>query len=80
MQAQLSGRPGPTWTALSDDLGVSRSHLRSLFGEAEAAGYVRLGTRRPVEVLPSLWDAYDRFLANMQADQDAIAQTAFAQA
>lgn len=28
MQAHLSGRDGPTWTAMSDVLGVSRSHLR----------------------------------------------------
>lgn len=78
-QAQLSGTDGPSWTALSDTLGVARSHLRTLFGEAERAGYVELRprSRRLVEILPSLWEAYDRFLAGVQADQDAIAQSAW---
>ncbi len=81
MRAQLAGEGGPTWTAMADTLGVSRSHLRSLFAEAEAAGYARLlpDRGRPVEILPPLWDAYDRFLADMQAGQDAIAQAAFAE-
>ena len=80
-QAQLTGQSGPTWTEMSDDLGVSRSHLRTLFAAAEAAGYVRLlvGHRRPVEILPPLWQAYDLFLAGVEADQHAIAQVAFAQ-
>jgi AraC-like DNA-binding protein len=81
-QAQLSGQSGPTWTAMSDDLGVSRSHLRTLFTAAEAVGYVRFlaGRRRPVEILPPLWQAYDLFLAGVEADQHAIAQVAFATA
>jgi hypothetical protein len=32
----------------------------------------------PVEIMPSMWEAYDRFLADIEADQDAIAQTASA--
>jgi hypothetical protein len=28
--------------------------------------------------MPPLWEAYDRFVADVQADQDAIAQIAFA--
>jgi hypothetical protein len=46
---------------MSEDLGVSRTHVRDLFVAAEAAGYVHLGARcRPVEILPSLWEATDR--------------------
>jgi DNA-binding transcriptional MocR family regulator len=79
-QAELSKSDrGPSFTSMSDDLGVSRTHIRNLFVEAEAAGYVRLGARRrPVEILPPPWEAYDRFVADVQADQDAIAQIAFA--
>ena len=60
-------------------LSVARSHLRRLFAEAEAAGYVRLsdGRTRPVQILPALWNAFDEFLAGVQADQDAIAQAAW---
>jgi DNA-binding transcriptional MocR family regulator len=81
-QAELSDRDrGPSFTSMSADLGVSRTHIRNLFVEAEVAGYVRLAARRrrPVQILPPLWEAYDRFIADVQADQDAIAQVAFAQ-
>ena len=78
LQAQLSGEC-MSWTAMAGTLGVARSHLRRVFGEAEAAGYVRLpGVRgSAVEVLPELWRAYDQFLAGVEADQDAIAKVAF---
>ena len=48
--------------------------------EAEAAGYVRLGPKggRPLEIMPTLRDAYDHFLADVQAEQDEIARMAFA--
>ena len=78
LQAHLLERDGPTWTAMSEALGASRSHLRSLFAEAEAAGYVCLDGRRPVNISPLLWSAYDDFLSGVEADQDAIAQVAFA--
>jgi DNA-binding MarR family transcriptional regulator len=81
-QAALSdGRHRPSsFTAIAEPLGVSRTHVRNLFVEAEAAGYVRLGRGRggPVEIMPSMWEAYDQFLADVEADQDAIAQAAFA--
>ena len=78
LQAQLGGEP-LSWTAMAATLGASRSHLRRLFGAAEAAGYVRLpgGRGSAVEVEPELWRAYDGFLAGVEADQDAIAQAAF---
>jgi DNA-binding MarR family transcriptional regulator/DNA-binding transcriptional regulator YhcF (GntR family) len=80
-QATLSGgEHRPSFTAVAEPLGVSRTHVRNLFVEAEAAGYVRLGRGGGglVEIMPSMWEAYDRFLADVEADQDAIAQTAFA--
>lgn len=69
-----------SFTSIARRLGVSRTHLRNLFVEAEAAGYVRLHPqgRRAVEIMPPLWEAYDHFLADVQADQDVIAQIAFA--
>jgi len=79
MQAQLSDTIILTWKSLSDELGVSRSHLRTLFARAEAEGYVRIqaGDRRLILVLPPLWQAYDTFLAGVEADQDVISQEAF---
>jgi plasmid maintenance system antidote protein VapI len=79
-QAELAGREGLSFTAMARRLGVSRTHIRNLFAEAEAAGYVRLGAKRsrPVEIMPVLRDAYDLFVADVQADQDKIAQIAFA--
>ena len=69
-----------SFASIADRLGVSRTHIRNLFVEAEAAGYVRLdqGRGRLAEISPPLWLAYDHFLADMQSDQDAIAQVAFA--
>lgn len=68
-----------SFAAMAKLLGVSRTHIRNLFLEAQAAGYVRLDhSSRPVRILPPLWEAYDRFLADVQAAQDAIAQVAFA--
>jgi len=68
-----------SFTSIAGRLGVSRTHIRNLFVEAEAAGYVRLHAqgRRAVEIMPPLWEAYDHFLADVQADQDVIAQIAF---
>ena len=69
-----------SFASIGDRLNVSRTHIRNLFVEAEAVGFVRLGQKRggAVEILPPLWDAYDHFLADVQARQDAIAQVAFA--
>lgn len=80
-QAALEGADQDTsFVSMAQRLGVSRTHVRNLFVEAEAAGYVRLVEQRhhPVEILPPLWEAYDHFVADVQADQDAIAQAAFA--
>jgi DNA-binding GntR family transcriptional regulator len=65
---------------MADCLGVSRTHIRNLFVKAEAAGYVRLSGRdRPMEIQPPLSETYDRFVADVEVDQDAIAQIALAE-
>jgi len=68
-----------SFSYLAGRLGVSRSHVRNLFVEAERMGLVEIGgaRKRAVRILPTLWDAYDRFLADIHAAQDAIAQIAF---
>jgi hypothetical protein len=79
-QADFGGGDGLSFASIAQRLGVSRTHIRNLFVEAEAAGYVRLGPKHsgPVEIMPALRDAYDRFVADVEADQDQIAQIAFA--
>lgn len=79
-QAECAGSDALSFTSIARCLGVSRTHIRNLFVEAEGAGYVRLGPKgsRPIEIMPALRDAYDLFVADVQADQDKIAQIAFA--
>jgi hypothetical protein len=79
-QAELAGSDELSFTSMAQRLGVSRTHIRNLFVEAETAGYVRFGPKRsrPVEIMPVLRDAYDLFVADVQADQDKVAQIAFA--
>lgn len=79
-QSELSPDGPPlSYTSVAAQAGVSRTHIRNLFGEAEARSYVQLGDRRrPIRLLPALWEAYDRFLADMAADQDAAARWVFA--
>jgi hypothetical protein len=51
---------------IGDRFGISRTHVRKLMVDAEAAGLVRLHGRggRDVEVLPRLWASHDRGLAS----------------
>jgi DNA-binding MarR family transcriptional regulator len=78
-QAELStDRPARSYTSIAQRVGVSRTHISNLLAEAERHGYVRLGDRQqPTEITSVLWEAYDRFLADVHADQDAIARVAF---
>jgi DNA-binding FadR family transcriptional regulator len=50
---------------VGERFGVSRTHVRKIVEEAQAAGLVRLHGRggHRVEILPSLWTSYDRGLA-----------------
>ena len=66
-----------TLGAMSEALGVSRTQIRSLFAQARAEGYVRLPDGDgPVRIEPVLWEAHARFLADVMAAQDTIAQAA----
>jgi plasmid maintenance system antidote protein VapI len=79
-QAELAGSDGLSFTSMARLLGVSRTHIRNLFVEAEAAGYVRLAAKRNrrVQIMPALRNAYDLFVADVHAEQDKVAQIAFA--
>jgi hypothetical protein len=50
---------------VGDRSGISRTHVRRLLTDAEAAGLVKLHGRggRSVELLPPLWASYDRSVA-----------------
>jgi DNA-binding MarR family transcriptional regulator len=67
-----------SYTAIAGHLGVSRTHIRKLFVEAATGGYVNISGGRVLEIRPPLWEAFDRFLADLEAGRDAIAQKAFA--
>ena len=68
-----------SFSSLARRLRVSRNHIRNLFLEAEQMGLVEIGGTRTktVRILPRLWQAYDHFLADIHAGQDAISQIAF---
>lgn len=79
--ARITGREGDlSFTGIAETLGVSRTHIRNLFREAEAAGYVRMNARgtSPIDITPALWSSYERFLADVQIGQHLIAGHAFA--
>lgn len=60
--------PGQTavpYAETGERFGVSRTHVRSLLVDAEAAGLVKLYSRggHRVEILPKLWSSYDQGIA-----------------
>jgi hypothetical protein len=59
---------------VGDRFGISRTHVRRLLTNAEAAGLVRLHARggRGVELLPRLWAAHDRGMATGMHYHDQI--------
>jgi hypothetical protein len=68
-QAAMAGG-GDTHAAVpyadvGERFGISRTHVRRLLTDAETAGLVKLHARggRSVELLPRLWDCYDRSTA-----------------
>ena len=67
-----------TYQAVADRFGVSRTHVRDLWADAEAAGLVRLGARGggEIEVLPALMQHFDRWLASAMELFDRVAQQA----
>ena len=81
VQARPPGGAGEAfYTALAERCGVSRTHVRTLLEEAEAAGLVRLSGRGglQVEILPPLWADFDRFNAESMSIHDLICRQALA--
>jgi hypothetical protein len=79
VRATLAGdEQGTSFSAIADRLGVSRTHIRVLFAEAERDHYVGLGGKggRSITILPPLWDAFDRFLGDLESGHDALGQFA----
>ena len=58
----------------ADRFGVSRTHVRNLMGDAEAAGLVRITGRggHSILILPRFWASYDRGLAVGMYLHDAV--------
>jgi hypothetical protein len=52
---------------VGERFGISRTHVRQMLTDAEAASLVKLHTRggRRVELLPRLWQSHDRSVATM---------------
>ena len=59
---------------VGERFGVSRTHVRALLDEAQDIGLVRLEGRggHRVEILPRLWESYDRGLAAGMFVHDAL--------
>lgn len=59
---------------IGDRFGISRTHVRTVLVEAQAAGLVRLDGRggHRVEILPRLWESYDRGLAAGMFSHDMV--------
>lgn len=58
----------------ADRFGVSRTHVRNLMNDAQAAGLVKIGGRggRNITILPRFWTSYDRGLAVGMYLHDAV--------
>jgi hypothetical protein len=58
----------------ADRFGVSRTHVRNLMNDAQAAGLVRISGRggRNITILPRFWASYDRGLAVGMYLHDAV--------
>jgi hypothetical protein len=81
IQSARAGAPvdAASFTTIARRVGVSRTHVRNIFTDAAAAGFVSLdGEAGTVRLLPRFWPAYDRGVADMESACDAIAQRAFA--
>jgi hypothetical protein len=79
LRASLAGDvEGTSFAALAGQLKVSRTHVRALFEDVERGGYASLGGKggRSITLLPPIWDAFDRFLADLESGHDALGQFA----
>jgi DNA-binding GntR family transcriptional regulator len=79
-QAPHTADDETSYTHIAQELGVSRTHVRKLFVAAERSGFVTLSPKggRVTDIRSPLWNAFDHYLADMEASRDAIAQAAFA--
>lgn len=59
---------------IGERVGISRTHVRQILLEAQSAGLVRLDGRggHRVEILPKLWNSYDRGLAAGMFSHDMV--------
>jgi len=86
IQAMLSGPERASeslnYKSIAGRLRVSRTHIRNLFADAEAAGHVRLSKTggNIAELRPRFLRAFDRFLADQESCRDAVGQAALARA
>ena len=60
-----------SFAAIGDPFGISRTHVRNTLQDAERAGLVSL-TEGSIALLPPLFAAIDRFLADTMAGHDMI--------
>ncbi len=62
------------YAEVGERFGVSRTHVRSILDEAQAAGLVRLEGRggKRVQILPKLWESYDRGLATGMFSHEVV--------
>jgi DNA-binding IscR family transcriptional regulator len=69
-----------TFSTIAKTLNVSRTHVRAIFTDAEANGFVKLGGRggHEVTIMPPLRQAHDRWIAQMGAGYDALTLQALA--
>jgi hypothetical protein len=71
--------PAVSYADVGERFGYSRTHVRQVLTDAEAAGLVRLHSRggHDVEILPALWAGHDRGLAiGMRLHDMVYARTA----
>lgn len=75
---EADARVDISYADVGDRFGVSRTHVRRLLMSAEETGLVRLRTRggRRVEILPRLWESYDRSIAGGMFFHDLVYGTA----
>lgn len=78
LQAALAepelGHAAIAYSSVGERFGVSRTHVRKVLTTAEEAGLLKLESRggRRVQILPRLWECYDRSIAGGMYFHDVI--------
>jgi hypothetical protein len=84
LKTMLDGADPATasYTAIAERLGVSRTHIRNVFVNASTDGLVALAQRggHVVEIKRPLWEAFNRFLADLESGRAGVTQRALASA